>query len=117
MEPVSLFYILILDIQKIIMSTFSYFSLAGECEGIQISSATKEKATRAKVNIIILVNIIIIKIVTIILLPSFVDIHEYGWLQVMLEMFYSSLGSQHKSRNQRLSKLEESLQVSVGNGK
>ena len=66
-EPVSLFYILILDIQKIIMSTFSYFSLAGECEGIQISSATKEKATRAKVNIIILVNIIVIKIVIIIL--------------------------------------------------
>ena len=103
------------------MSTYSYFSLAGECEGIQISSATKEKATRAKVNIIILVNIIIIKIVTIILLPSLCHLLKiyikYGCLQVMLEMFYSSLGSQHKSRNQRLSKLEESLQVSVGNGK
>jgi len=59
-------------------SDSSLSSLAGECEGIQISSATKEKATRAK---------------------------------VMLEMFYSSLGSQHKSRNQRLSKLEESLQA------
>ena len=71
-EHVSLFYILILDMKKIIMSTYSYFSLAGECEGIQISSATKEKATRAKVNIIILVNIIIIHIVTIILLPPLV---------------------------------------------
>ena len=64
-KPVSLFYILI--VEKIIMFTYSRFSLAGECEGIQISSATKEKATRAKVNIIILVNIIVIKIVIIIL--------------------------------------------------
>ena len=30
--------------------------------------------------------------------------------KVMLETFYTSLGSQHKSRNLRLSKLEESLQ-------
>ena len=59
-KTVSLFYILILDMKKIIMSTYSYFSLAGECEGIQISSATKEKATRAKVNIIILIKIVII---------------------------------------------------------
>jgi ribosomal protein L20A (L18A) len=29
--------------------------------------------------------------------------------QVMLEMFYNSLGSQHRLRHQRLEKLEESL--------
>ena len=49
-------------------------SLAGECEGIQISSTTKEKATRAKVNVIVIIIKFIIISILILLKSSLVRI-------------------------------------------